>query len=261
LVRHTVIADGRTCAAETGGAHPIADTVENPTPEHRYAGGFEVDERVISRLVPRQFSPADLVIDRPTEGQRSTSNGSYLFTPARNTAGRASALTVLSPLPRRWIPLERGILRIRRALGPDPRVERMSFIHFAHWLTISHFPGEERPTRYGYLLFVSNFNGVWGKYIEAFSRVIPKRMALLWGACFGFPGVLPPRPFRSYIQRNDTTVDHYYCAYPDASATEVAAALRVSEEFRREAAGLADPDAATFGPAWRRFIEAAQRDL
>jgi hypothetical protein len=186
---------------------------------------------------------------------------SYLHVSPGNTTGRTSVLTVLSPLPRRWSGPLRLVLWLKRRRGPDPTMQAMSFIHYAHWVVITRFPDQRRRTRYAYLLFQSNFNGTWGSYLDAFSVVIPKKMALIWGTSFGFPGALPPRPFRRYIQTNDLSLDHYYAAYPEASATEVASALRVSDLFDRLVRPAVDRDPATFAAAWQQFVQNAQRDL
>jgi hypothetical protein len=177
------------------------------------------------------------------------------------TAGHARALTTLSPLPRHWSWLVRAILRIKRWQGPDPMLQRLSFIHVAHWVVLDRFPGERRRSRYAYLLFMSNFNGSWREYIDAFSITIAPRMAMLWGTAYGFPGAVPPLPFVRYIQRSQLAAHHYYSAYPDATATEVASALRVSEQFERDVAPVRWLGDAPFAIAWRRFVVAVQRDL
>ena len=184
-------------------------------------------------------------------------DGSYLS----SLAGRGTPLTVLTPMPRRWVPLLRGFLFLRHLMGAPQDLKRMSFIHFAHWSVIPRFPGQQRRSRYAYLLFRSDFNGAWSKYIDAFSIRIPKRMALIWGWSYGFPGALPPEPFRGYIRANDLEVDHYYSAYPDAGVTEITAALRVRAAYERHL-GTAEPAAAVAsGPAWQRFLDEVQGDL
>ena len=188
----------------------------------------------------------------PPGGQ--TRGGSYLS----SSAGRGTPLTVLTPMPRRWVPLLRGLLLLRSLMGAPADLRRMSFIHFAHWSVLSGLPGQQRRSRYAYLLFRSDFNGAWGKYIDAFSLEIPARMALIWGWSFGFPGALPPEPFRRYIQANDLEVDHYYSAYPEAGVTEIAAALHVQQAYERHLGG-ADP--AGFGTAWSAFVDEVQGDL
>jgi hypothetical protein len=70
-----------------------------------------------------------------------------------------------------------------------------------------------------------------------------------------------PLPFVRYIESNQLPPDHYYAAYPRATATEVASALRVAERFDREILPARSLDDAQFAASWRRFIDAVQRDL
>ncbi len=178
-----------------------------------------------------------------------------------NRSGRATGLTTFTPLPRRWSPLVRLVLRVKSWYGPDKTLRRLSFIHVAHWAMVDTFPGETRRRRYSYLLFVSNFNGSWLDYIDVFSRTVPHKMALLWGSSFGFPGAMPPRPFTAYIRGNDWQLSHYFSAYPGATATEILSALRVRKTFEE---GLAQPNDlkdAELVQAWRALLAQTQRDL
>jgi hypothetical protein len=195
--------------------------------------------------------------------------GASLDTPADNRAGRATALTTLSPLPRFWSRPVKLVLRIKSWAGPDKTLRRLSFIHAAYWVMIDRFPGETRRSRYSYLLFISNFNGSWFDYIDVFSAVVPRKMALLWGATYGFPGATPPRAFTRHIRANDRRLDHYWSAYPDATTTEIASALRVNDRFQAFRAELG-PDVerdldeaatADLAQKWRRFLADTQRDL
>lgn len=215
---------------------------------------------------------SDLSTRRPTGVPTGAPTAADL--PARppvpsGTAGQARALTTLSPLPRRWsLPL-RLALWFKRRTGPDPALQRLSFIHVAHWVILDRFPGQSHRSRYTYLLFLSNFNGSWREYIDAFSIAIPGRMALLWGTAYGFPGAQPPLPFVRYIERNQLTPIHYYSAYPASTATEIASALRVRDRFdtdvrpATEAGGGAGAgaDDAQLARRWRAFVDTVQRDL
>lgn len=180
---------------------------------------------------------------------------------AANRAGKASGLTTFTPLPRRWSPLVRAVLRLKSWTGPDRTLRRLSFIHVAYWVMVDRFPGESRGRRYSYLLFVSNFNGSWLDYIDVFSRTVPHKMALLWGSSFGFPGAMPPRPFTDYIRRNDWQLSHYFSAYPGATATEVASALRVQDEFAKHLPDPRNLDDVHLVRAWRALLADVQRDL
>ena len=177
------------------------------------------------------------------------------------SAGRARALTVISPLPRAWSPLLKLALWWKSRQGPDPDLQRLSLIHVAHWVVLDRFPGEPKRRKYAYLLFVSNFNGSWREYIDAFATAIPLRMAVLWGTSYGFPGAQPPAPFVNYIERNQLTPNHFYAAYPQASATEVASALRVHDRFHRDVVPATALDEERFAAEWRRFLTDVQRDL
>jgi len=187
--------------------------------------------------------------------------GASLDTLADNRAGRATALTTLTPLPRFWSGPLKLLLRFKARQGPDTTLRRLSFIHAAYWVVIDRFPGEKKPSRYSYLLFISNFNGSWFDYIDVFSRAVPTKMMLLWGSSYGFPGPIPPRAFTRYIRANDRPVEHYYSAYPGATTTEIASALRVSDQFDADLAGASEMSPAELQKAWRTFLTAAQRDL
>jgi hypothetical protein len=188
--------------------------------------------------------------------------GASLDTLADNRAGRATALTTLTPMPRIWsLPL-RLLLKVKSRVGPDPTLRRLSFIHAAYWVVIDRFPLEKTRSRYSYLLFVSNFNGSWFDYIDVFSTVVPQKMALIWGTSYGFPGAQPPRAFTHHIRANDRPLEHYYSAYPGATTTEIASALRVDQQFRTELAAVAAAgDPGRLAQSWRDFLVRVQRDL
>jgi hypothetical protein len=195
-----------------------------------------------------------------------TGTGASLDTLADNRAGRATALTTLTPLPRIWSGPLKLVLRIKSWTGPDKTLRRLSFIHAAYWVVIDHFPKEKKRSRYSYLLFISNFNGSWFDYIDVFSTAVPEKMALLWGSSYGFPGATPPRSFTRHIRANDRPLEHYWSAYPDATTTEIASALRVSDRFQAEVAPAAqrddiEPNTAELAKTWRAFLTDVQRDL
>lgn len=192
--------------------------------------------------------------------QDTEGTGASLDTLSDHRAGRATALTTLTPLPRFWSPLLQAVLWIKARRGPDETLRRLSFIHAAYWVVIDRFPGERRRASHSRLLFASNFNGSWFDYIDVFTRAVPHKMVLIWGSSFGFPGPRPPRAFTRYIRLNDRPLDHYYAAYPEATTTEIASAVRVGDMFEDAVRpALADPE--QLPRAWRDFLVKAQRDL
>jgi hypothetical protein len=187
--------------------------------------------------------------------------GTTLDTLRDNRAGRATGLTTVTPLPRFWSPILKLVLRFKTWRGPDRTLRRLSFIHMAYWVIVDRFPDDERRRRYAYLMFVSNFNGSWFDYIDVFSAAVPEKMALLWGSSFGFPGAEPPRPFTNYIRAEDQALAHYYSAYPGATTTEIASALRVSEHVGPWRRHLTGGDDGRLADAWRALLGTVQRDL
>lgn len=108
----------------------------------------------------------------------------------------------------------------------------LSFIHFARWVIVKkdqfpHFGDEtfREQLHYDYLLFESNFNGDWEKYIDAFSQVVPGGMDNIWRWSVRYPMSVPISPFLDYIRNCQYDTDHYYSAYPGAATNDVMGAL------------------------------------
>jgi hypothetical protein len=184
-----------------------------------------------------------------------------------NQNGRAKAMTVFTPIRPGMVLLSRLVSLWNRNVPAMGRpLRKLSFIHFAWWGFVHAIPYNGLPQRpenlrYTYLFFETNYNGEFDDYIDAFSYVIPIQMWLAWGSAFGFPGPRPVTRFKRYIRYNEFPVDHYYVAYPEASATMVQSALRLDrriETFRQETVDL---DPAQFAAAYRRFVRDNQRDL
>lgn len=99
---------------------------------------------------------------------------------------------------------------------------------------------DDERLRPRYLLFLTNFNGGFDQYIDAFSHVIGFRINLIWRGGHGFPGPEPATTFKEYIHRQEFAAGHFYSAYPDATTTRVRTALHTAERF--EAFVEAAPD-------------------
>jgi hypothetical protein len=183
-----------------------------------------------------------------------------------NVLGQARALTAVGPVmsgPRYWwLRLQfwarRHIGFIRNSRGRALR--RLSFIHFARWVLIRELPAADgtsrRRLRPIYMYFESNFNGPFEEYIDAFSDVLTRPMRDVFGAVYNFPGPKPSGPFKAFIRRHDYEAEHFYSAYPKATATDVGRALKVAEELERL---QLDTDGCTpdeFARRWRAFLTA-----
>jgi hypothetical protein len=144
----------------------------------------------------------------------------------------------------------------------------LSFIHFARWVIVkrSQFPQlvPEQPKehmRYDYLLFISNFNGTWNEYIDAFSAVLSDGLNFIWRWSEKFPGSVPVTPFKQYIARCQFDTDYYYTAYPYATTNDVKAAHRVKaalDQLEKESSGKSPEE---FRAAYLKFLVAVQCDL
>ncbi len=143
---------------------------------------------------------------------------------------------------------------------------RLSFIHFAHWSLINRTPPGRRRARaqrlpHPYVLFQTNFDDDLHAYIDAFALIVPWRMRAMWQGVFRFPGPSPVDRFLSFINERTTPTQYYYCAYPEASATMINAALSLDAHHRRfqaETSGLGD---SAFAARYSEFLAQTQRLL
>lgn len=179
----------------------------------------------------------------------------------RNVRGQAHALTAISQVRpgRQWL-VKAYFAFGRRFPALGNKLRRLSFIHAARWTVLESVPGHG-PTASPVLLFESNFNGDWAQYIDAFAYVIPERMAGVWATSWGWQGARPAGPFKAYIRRNELPASHYYAAYPQATVTEILAALSLQEAYREFEARTAAMAPAEFDAEWTRFVTEVQRWL
>ena len=120
---------------------------------------------------------------------------------------------------------------------------------------------KEEALNYDYLLFESNFNGDWEKYIDAFSQVVPGGMDNIWRWSVKYPQSRPITPFLNYIRNCQYDTDYYYSAYPGASTNDVRGALLLKEKldaFARTSAGLTPEE---FARAYQIFTVEIQNCL
>ena len=168
------------------------------------------------------------------------------------TTGRTSALTVLSPIRPGWTTLARLVFRVfpLTPLGAGSELQELRFIQSARWCLITDLPrpGAEKPYRpgYDYLFFESNFNGTLESYLLAFADILHDKMRLIWNTSYGFPNLprdeavplwrrffkpIPGRAFVRYVESASLPAQHFYSAYPSASATEVLAGLEATRQL------------------------------
>src|SRR3712207_2700970 len=111
-----------------------------------------------------------------------------------------------------------------------------------------------RSTLFPYTTLFRSFDGDWAQYIDAFAYVIPERMGGVWWTSWGWPGARPAGPFKAYIRRNEHEAQHFYAAEPDATVTEVLAALRLRARYEQFATEAASLPPAELDRAWTAFL-------
>jgi hypothetical protein len=111
------------------------------------------------------------------------------------------------------------------------------------------------------MLFVSNFNGTWDQYIDAFSDGIPGGLDLFWYASTKYPHSIPITAFKDYITFNQIDTDYYYNATPGAAQRDVKAAFHVLAAIRELSERLRDSSPSEFARAYREALLKVQNCL
>ncbi len=186
-----------------------------------------------------------------------------------NIAGKAYAMNVITPI--RWYTAWVNKLIFwfaNRTTGSLGGLATLSLIHYARWVIIdrSSFPrlDPEQPKerlRYAYMLFFSNFNGSWDQYVDSFTFAIPGGLDFFWLKNLRYPKSVPLTPFHDYIRHNQIDTDHYYSAYPLASANDVKSAKHLREALIafEEATRNLGPD--EFLQRYHKLLAEVQHDL
>jgi hypothetical protein len=189
----------------------------------------------------------------------------------RELETRASPMTLVTPLPRwrswllrftwkttrSWLALDAFVRRhspLKLPRYPFGQLDKLAFIHFAHWSIVDRIPpsgDNARRLPHPYMFFQTNFNRGWREYVEAFCLIIPVAMRLNWRYMYGFPPPHPVGPFLDYVEERFDHHSHFYCAYPDSSTRMVLAAIEARVKFNTFAAEAIGPPA-SFLPRARR---------
>jgi hypothetical protein len=177
-----------------------------------------------------------------------------------NIAGKAYGMNVLTPVPPWLTALQTAIFMAVRATPSQLRgLLGLKLIHFARWVVIrrDRWPdlGQGRQTlNNDYVLFISNFNGTWDQYIDAFADGLPSGLDLLWYASTKYPHSIPISTFKSYISANQFDTNYYYNATPGAAQRDIKAALRVRRELMALAPLHKSLDPAAFAAAYKAAL-------
>lgn len=186
-----------------------------------------------------------------------------------NTAGKAYAMNVITPIPWwkaiwQWVIFNTVIYLPRFLKG----LINLSLIHYARWTIIGRnsFPHlaasqPKEDLHYSYMMFESNFNGSWDQYIDSFSFAIPSGLDLFWKYNVGYPKSIPLHGFYDYIRFNQIETDHYYNAYPCAAANDVKSAVSLFDNLKAFSENCIDFDDDDFLAAYNDFLTTNQASL
>jgi hypothetical protein len=178
-----------------------------------------------------------------------------------NIAGKAYAMNVLTPMRpwRTWV--QNAIFMLARAMPSTlSGLLGLKLIHFARWVIIRRNQWPD-PAKRGiqkldndYMLFLSNFNGTWDQYIDAFADGIPGGLDLFWYCSIKYPHSIPIATFKAYIGANQIHTNYYYNATPGSAQRDIKAALRVRRELLRLSSIHSQGDCAAFAKAYRESL-------
>jgi hypothetical protein len=186
-----------------------------------------------------------------------------------NIAGKAYAMNLVTPIR---VPLINKL--IFWAVGM-PLFERslrglqtLSMIHYARWVILrdrdfprlSPLQPRER-LRYGYTMFLSNFNGSWEQYVDSFAAAIPSGLNLLWFKNVGWPTAIPEQPFHRYVEFNQIWTDYYYNSYPLAASNDIKSAKIVKDKLSAFVRSTEDAAPEEFLREYHLLLKDLQSDL
>tara|TARA_B100001059_G_C17821205_1_gene578410 strand:+ start:909 stop:1505 length:597 start_codon:yes stop_codon:yes gene_type:complete len=186
-----------------------------------------------------------------------------------NTAGKAYAMNVITPIPWwkaiwQWLIFNAVVYLPKYLKG----LINLSLIHYARWTIVGRdsFPRlsssqPEEDLHYSYMMFESNFNGSWDQYIDSFSFAIPSGLDMFWRYNVGYPKSIPLHHFYEYIRFNQIETNHYFNAYPCASANDVKSAISLFDNLKAFTDKNTSLDDDEFLAAYHKFLNDNQDAL
>lgn len=127
-------------------------------------------------------------------------------------------------------------------------LKRLNTLYTARFAKIGRFPNypgaPRESSRYRWQLFAGTFDTEWEPYFEMFADMLAGGVNMVWGQAVGYPGFPQPETRNALLRWLDQRLppsQHVYAAYPNASAHDVRASIRVRRELLSLARNCADP--------------------
>ena len=107
-----------------------------------------------------------------------------------------------------------------------PTLGGVSTIHFAHWAIIN----EGR-----HLLFETNFDGSWERYLDDFIDHVSEELDAVWANCENYPkgGAEDSEGFKRFFRDDHFPVQVYYSAYPEATVNNIVTDLQLGDAVKQ----------------------------
>lgn len=181
-----------------------------------------------------------------------------------NVAGKAYGMNVITPSNPKLTWINRILFMLTRSIPATLKgLLGLSIIHFARWVIIkkNEWPdlgqGQNKIDN-DYVLFMSNFNGTWDQYIDAFSDGIPSGLDLLWYSATKYPGSIPITSFKRYITYNQVYTDYYYNATPGSAQRDIKSAMSVYNAIKKLEKAHASQTAEDFQKTYHEVLSSIQ---
>lgn len=177
-----------------------------------------------------------------------------------NLAGKAYAMNVITPMRPGLTWVQTAIFSLARLMPTTlGGLLGLKLIHFARWAMIRRHQWPDlgqgkQHLQNDYMLFLSNFNGTWDQYIDAFADGIPGGLDMFWYASTKYPHSIPISVFKDYITANQVETAYYYNATPGSAQRDIKAGLRVRREMIMLEALHARTDPAAFAKVYRSTL-------
>lgn len=110
--------------------------------------------------------------------------------------------------------------------GQITALNQMATIHYARWVLI------DDDAR---LLFTSNFDGSWERYLRDFAIVANPRempwMDLVWRNCVGYPGTDDFQDFGDWVRKYQVETTLFFPNIPEATVRDIAYLRKFKQRF------------------------------
>ena len=137
--------------------------------------------------------------------------------------------------------LRASIAKVRADPTSQEKFMSVGTVHDLRWVIF------DNDTR---VLFATNFDGEWDKYIVDFATIVPVEFDEMFQWVEGYPGIKDPK-ITDYFHAHQVPAVSYFRAYPNATTKQIQKALRVNDAFQ---AVLDSPE---FGAALKDSANAA----